>query len=64
VPLYPAGRRQIAAGLHLLLGQRRADRLTLLIAIPLAAALVGMGIHFHDPLLVGLGLLLLIAPAP
>lgn len=61
VPLYPLDGGQIArAGLHLLLGQRRADRLTLLIAIPLAAGLIGLGIHFRDPLLVGLSLLLLL----
>ena len=61
VPIYPLDGGQIMrAGLHLLVGRQRADQVTLLVAVPLAAALAFFGLRQGDYLLVLVSLLLVL----
>jgi Zn-dependent protease/Tfp pilus assembly protein PilF len=61
IPIYPLDGGQVMhAGLHLMVGRKRADQFTLLIAIPLAVALAFFGLWQGDYLLVLVSLLLVL----
>jgi tetratricopeptide (TPR) repeat protein len=62
VPVYPLDGGQITRGvLGLLLGEKTADRITLLLSLPLALALAAFGIFSGDLVTVLTGLILILA---
>jgi Zn-dependent protease/Tfp pilus assembly protein PilF len=64
VPIYPLDGGQIARGvLKLVFGEKWADRILLIVSLPLALALTVAGFFAHDIVIVLTGLLLLLAGA-
>jgi Zn-dependent protease len=60
LPIYPLdGGRILRAVLHARLGERRANRLTLLVSLPLAAGQLALGLFLRDPVMVSLTLALM-----
>lgn len=64
VPIFPLDGGQIARGvLKMIFGERIADRMMLIISLPLALGLVGLGIAVGDVAVLLTGLLLVVAGA-